>query len=126
MVLLAKNFKGYKNLAKLSSLGFTNGFYAGVPRISKKQIVEFKEDLIAVTSGIYGDVPNAILNFGEQKGEEVFLWWKEQFGDDFYVQIQNHDLPDEEHLNEVLLDLADKHDVKILAQNETFIPKRRF
>jgi DNA polymerase-3 subunit alpha len=66
------------------------------------------------------------LNFGEQKGEELFLWWKEQFGEDFYVQIQNHDLPDEEHLNEVLLDLADKHDVKILAQNETFIPKRRF
>jgi DNA polymerase-3 subunit alpha len=124
MVLLAKNFKGYKNLAKLSSLGFTNGFYAGVPRISKKQIAEFKEDLIAVTSGIYGDVPNAILNFGEQKGEEVFLWWKEQFGDDFYVQIQNHDLPDEEHLNEVLLDLADKHDVKILAQNETFYTKK--
>ena len=124
MVLLAKNFKGYKNLAKLSSLGFTNGFYAGVPRISKKQIAEFKEDLIAVTSGIYGDVPNAILNFGEQRGEEVFLWWKEQFGDDFYVQIQNHDLPDEEHLNEVLLDLADKHDVKILAQNETFYTKK--
>ena len=103
MVLIAKNFRGYKNLAKLSSLGFTNGYYAGVPRISKKQIVEFKEDLIAVTSGIYGDIPNAILNFGEQKGEELFLWWKEQFGEDFYVQIQNHDLPDEEHLNEVLL-----------------------
>jgi DNA polymerase-3 subunit alpha len=124
MVLFAKNFRGYKNLAKLSSLDLPTD-YAGVPRISKKQIVEFKEDLIAVTSGIYGDVPNAILNFGEQKGEELFLWWKEQFGDDFYVQIQNHDLPDEEHLNEVLLDLADKHDVKILAQNETFIPKKK-
>ena len=74
---------------------------AGVPRISKKQIAEYKENLIAITAGIYGDVPNAILNFGEQRGEEVFLWWKEKFGDDFYVQIQNHDLPGEEHLNEL-------------------------
>ena len=54
----------------------------------KKQITEFKENLIAVTSGIYGDVPNAILNFGEQKRRAVFLWWKEQFGDDFMFKFK--------------------------------------
>ncbi|WP_419868253.1 DNA polymerase III subunit alpha [Chryseobacterium sp. CT-SW4] len=120
VVLLAKDFNGYKNLAKLSSIGFLKGFYFGVPRVSRELIAEYKEGVIALTSGIYGDIPDAILNTGEQKGEELFKWWKDTFGDDFYVQLQNHKLPEEEHLNEVLLYFADKYNVKILAQNETF------
>lgn len=120
MVLLAKNEQGYRNLAKLSSLGFLHGFYFGVPRISRKMVAEYKEGLIALTGGIYGDIPNTILEMGSQKGEELFLWWKEAFGEDFYVQIQNHGVVEEDHVNEVLLELADEHDVKILAQNETY------
>ena len=124
MVLLAKNFTGYKNLAKLSSIGFVKGFYFGVPRISRQMISQYKEGLIAVTSGISGDIPDAILNFGEQKGEELFKWWKEEFGADFYVQIQNHGLYEEEHVNQTLLQFAEKYDVKILAQNETFYTEK--
>lgn len=124
MVLLAKNFTGYKNLAKLSSLGYVNGFYFGVPRISRQMVAEYKEGLIAVTSGIHGDIPDAILNFGEQKGEERFKWWHQTFGADFYVQLQNHQLQEEQHLNDVLLSLADKYNVKILAQNETFYTEK--
>ncbi len=124
MVLLAKNFTGYKNLAKLSSIGFVRGFYFGVPRISRQMISQYKEGLIAVTSGISGDIPDAILNFGEQKGEELFKWWKEEFGEDFYVQIQNHGLYEEEHVNQTLLQFAEKYDVKILAQNETFYTEK--
>lgn len=120
MVLLAKNFNGYKNLAKLSSMGYVNGFYFGVPRISRKQIEAYKDDLIAVTGSIHADIPNTILEFGETKGEELFVWWKEAFGDDFYVQIQNHDIDEEEYINDVLLGFADKYNVKILAQNETY------
>lgn len=120
MVLLAKNFKGYKNLAKLSSLGFLNGFYFGVPRVSRQMIAEYKEDLIAVTAGTSGDIPATILEFGDSKGEELFKWWKDTFGEDFYVQIQNHKIDEEEYVNDVLLGFADKYDVKILAQNETF------
>ena len=124
IVLLAKNFKGYKNLVKLSSLGYINGFYFGVPRISKKMIAELKEDIIAVTAGTMGDVPNAILEFGEQKGEEIFQWWKNTFQDDFYVQLQNHEIEEEHYLNEVLLGFAEKYEVKILAQNETFYTEK--
>src|SRR5690606_7077420 len=124
VVLLAKNFDGYRNLAKLSSLGYVNGFYFGVPRISKAMISEYKDNLIALTAGAAGDVPNTILEFGETKGEEAFRWWKETFGDDFYVQIQNHQVDEEEHLNEVLLQFADKYEVKILAQNETFYTEK--
>lgn len=124
VVLLAKNFNGYKNLAKLSSLGYLNGFYFGVPRISRKMVAEYKEDLIALTAGTNGDVPNTVLEFGEQKGEEIFKWWKDTFGDDFYVQIQNHGVDEEEYVNEVLLGFADKYDVKILAQNETYYTEK--
>jgi DNA polymerase-3 subunit alpha len=124
MVLLAKNFNGYKNLTKLSSMGFVNGFYFGVPRISREMISEYKEDLIAVTSSLNGDIPDTILNFGEQKGEEIFKWWKETFGEDFYIQLQNHHLPEEDYLNQILLQFADEHQVKILAQNETFYTEK--
>ena len=124
IVLLAKNMKGYKNLTKLSSIGYVNGFYFGVPRISKEMISEYKEDLIALTAGTLGDIPSTILEFGEQKGEEVFKWWKESFQDDFYVQIQNHEVEEEEHLNDVLLEFAEKYETKILAQNETFYTEK--
>lgn len=120
VVLLAKNQNGYRNIAKLSSLGYLNGFYFGVPRISRKMIADFKEDVIALTSGTSGDIPHTILEYGEQKGEELFKWWHETFGDDFYIQIQNHKVPEEEHINEVLLNWAEKYNVKILAQNETY------
>ncbi|MGS0747105.1 PHP domain-containing protein [Halpernia sp. GG3] len=69
VVLLAKNFNGYKNLTKLSSMGFVNGFYFGVPRISRQMISEYKEDLIAVTSSLNGDIPDTILNFGNKKAK---------------------------------------------------------
>ena len=124
IVLLAKNQNGYRNLAKLSSLGFLHGFYFGVPRISRQMIAEYKEDLIALTAGTSGDIPNTILEFGEQKGEELFRWWKDTFEDDFYVQIQNHEIEEEDHINEVLLEFADKYDVKILAQNETYYTEK--
>ena len=120
MVLLAKNFNGYKNLVKLSSMGYVNGFYFGVPRISRKQIEEYRNDLIAVSGSLNGDIPNTILEFGETKGEEIFKWWAETFREDFYVQIQNHNVYEEEYLNDTLLRFADKHSVKILAQNETY------
>lgn len=124
VVLLAKNFDGYKNLAKLSSLGYLHGFYFGVPRISRQMVAQYKDGLIALTSGTLGDIPSTILEFGEQKGEELFKWWKESFGDDFYVQLQNHGVEEEEYVNDVLLGFADKYDVKILAQNETFYTHR--
>ncbi len=124
VVLLAKNFSGYQNLAKLSSLGYVNGFYFGVPRISREMIAEHKDGLIALTAGTYGDIPNTILEFGEQKGEELFKWWHHTFQDDFYVQLQNHHVDEEDHVNNVLLQFADKYRVNILAQNETFYTEK--
>ena len=82
IVLIAKNKNGYHNLAKLSSHAFVDGFYY-LPRIDKKLIEQYKEDLIVLTGNLYGEVPSKVLNVGENQAEEALLWWKAQFGDDF-------------------------------------------
>jgi len=115
----AKNKKGYENLSKLSSIGFVDGFYY-VPRIDKDVLLKYKGDLIVTTGGLSGEVPSLILNVGESQAEEAFLWWKEQFGDDFYVELNRHNLPDENHVNEVLLQFAKKHNVKYIAANNNY------
>ncbi|MDX5324931.1 MAG: DNA polymerase III subunit alpha [Bacteroidota bacterium] len=119
IVFLAKNKRGYHNLSKLSSIGYIEGFYY-VPRVDREVIVTYKEDLIVTTGGLQGEVPYLILNVGEKQAEEAFLWWKEQFGEDFYVELCRHDLPEEERVNETLIRFARKHDVKIIAANNTF------
>lgn len=119
-VLLAKDFAGYKNLIKISSIGFTEGFYAGVARISRELIAEHKKDLIAVSGGIESEIPATILEFGEKRGEEVFKWWVDEFGEDFYVLLLNHHLDEEQYVNKVLLSFAKKYGVRVLAQNETY------
>jgi DNA polymerase-3 subunit alpha len=119
IVLLAKNKKGYHNLAKMSSIAYTNGFYY-VPRIDKKVIEQYKENVIALTGNLYGEVPNKILNVGEKQAEEALLWWKEQFGDDFYIEIMRHGQEDEDRVNQVLVRMAKDHDVKLVATNNTY------
>ncbi len=119
IVLLAKTKKGYHNLAKMSSIAFVNGFYY-VPRIDRKVIEEYKEDVIVLTGNTYGEVPNKILNVGEKQAEDALIWWKEQFADDFYIELMRHNQDDERVVNETLLKFAKKHDVKIVATNNTF------
>ncbi len=119
IVLLAKNKNGYLNLSKMSSIAFVDGKYY-VPRIDKKVIEQYKEDVIALTGNLYGEVPSKLLNVGEKQGEEALVWWKEQFGDDLYVEIMRHGQEDEDRVNDVLIKLARKHEVKIIATNNTY------
>lgn len=119
-LLLAKNKNGYRNLSKISSIGFVKGYYSGFPRVGKEVIEEYKQDLIATTGSITSEIPQTILNLGEQAGEEIFCFWHKLFGDDFYVEIIRHGLEDENYVNDVLINLAKKYEVKILAQNNTF------
>jgi len=119
VVLLAKSKKGYHNLAKMSSIAYTDGFYY-VPRIDKKIIEQYKEDLIALTGNLYGEVPSKILNVGEKQAEEALLWWKSVFGDDFYVELMRHGQEDEDRANQVLVPMAKKHNIKIVATNNTY------
>lgn len=119
IVLLAKNKKGYHNLAKMSSIAFTEGFYY-VPRIDKEVIQKYKEDIIVLSGSLYGEIPNKLLNIGENQAEEALLWWKEQFQDDFYLELSRHNQEDENRVNNSLIDLARKHNVKTIATNNIF------
>ncbi|TLP72988.1 DNA polymerase III subunit alpha [Maribacter sp. ACAM166] len=119
IVLLAKNKKGYHNLAKMSSIAYTNGFYY-LPRIDKKVIQQYKEDIIVLTGNLYGEVPGKVLNVGEHQAEEALLWWKHEFGDDLYMELMRHGQEDEERVNKVLLEFAKKHEVKLVASNNTY------
>ena len=119
IVLLAKTKKGYHNLAKLSSAAFTEGFYY-LPRVDRKLIEHYKEDLICLTGNLYGEVPSKVLNIGENQAEEALLWWKETFGDDLYIELMRHDQEDENRVNPVLIQFAKKHNVKLVATNNTY------
>jgi DNA polymerase III subunit alpha len=119
-VLLAKNKNGYHNLAKLSSLGFTEGLYGIHPRIDKELVQQYRQDLIATTGNLYSEVPHLILHVGEKQAEEAFKWWHELFGEDFYVELNRHGVAEEDHVNETLLRFARKYDVKYFAANECF------
>ncbi|MCR8666884.1 DNA polymerase III subunit alpha [Aestuariibaculum sp. M13] len=119
VVLLAKNKNGYHNMAKLSSHAFVDGFYY-VPRIDKKLIEQYKDDIMVLTGNLYGEVPSKVLNVGENQAEEALLWWKEQFGDDLYIELMRHNQEDENRVNTVLVDFARKHDVKLIATNNTY------
>jgi DNA polymerase-3 subunit alpha len=119
-VLIAKNKAGYHNLAKLSSLGFTEGLYGIYPRIDKELIQQYHEGIIATTGGLTSEVPFLILQVGERQAEEAFKWWHKTFGDDFYAELNRHGLPEEDRVNETLLRFCEKHKVKYFAANEVF------
>jgi len=119
IVLIAKNKKGYHNLAKLSSHAFVDGFYY-LPRIDKKLIETYKEDLIVLTGNLYGEVPSKVLNVGENQAEEALLWWKAQFGDDLYIELMRHNQDDENRVNPVLVAFSKKHNIKLVATNNSY------
>jgi DNA polymerase III subunit alpha len=119
VVFLAKSKEGYHNLVKMSSKAYTDGFYY-LPRIDRAIVETYKEDLIVLTGNLYGEVPSKILNVGERQAEEALLWWKEKFGADLYVEIMRHNQEDEDRVNPVLIGLAKKHAVKLVATNNTY------
>jgi len=118
-LLLAKNAEGYRNLVKLCSLGYMEGLYSKWPRIDKELIVKYHKGLIATTCCIGASVPQAILRDGEEKAEEEFKWWLDLFGEDYYIELQRHDIPDQNIVNEVLLKFAKKHNVKVICSNDS-------
>ena len=111
IVILAKNKKGYHNLAKMASIAYTQGYYY-VPRIDKKIVEQYKSDLMVLSGGMNGEISSKVLNIGQKQAEDALLWWKEQFGEDFYIEIMRHGQEDENRVNITLIELAKKHHVK--------------
>ncbi len=123
-VLLAKNKTGYQNLIKLTSLGYIEGIYSKYPRIDKELIEKYHEGLIATTCCIGAHVPQAILHLGEEKAEKEFKWWLDMFGDNYFIELQRHSIPEQEKINQFLLKLAKKYNVPVIATNDSHYTDR--
>ncbi|NBL64654.1 DNA polymerase III subunit alpha [Flavobacterium sp. NST-5] len=119
VVFLAKNKNGYHNLAKMASIAYTEGFYY-VPRINKSVVEKYKDDVIVLSGNLYGEIPSKILNVGEKQAEEALIWWKDLFGEDFYIEIMRHNQDDENRVNQTLIALSQKYNVKTVATNNTY------
>lgn len=118
-LMLAKNATGYKNLSKLTSLGYMEGLYSKWPRIDKQLIEKYHEGLIATSCCLAGEIPQAIANKSEEEAEELLKWWLDLFEDDYYIELQRHSLPEQDRVNEVLLKFAKKYNIKVIATNDS-------
>ncbi len=126
-ILLAKNDTGYKNLVKLTSIGFIEGMYSKYPRIDKELIHKYHEGLIATTCCLGALVPQMILKKGEAEAENEFKWWLNIFQEDYYVELQRHGMAEQEKVNKVLLKFAKKYNVKVIASNDShYVDKSDF
>lgn len=117
LILLAKNKIGYKNLIKLSTLGFTEGFYYR-PRIDLELLKKHSEGLICTSACVGGVVATHLVNNNYQKAKDVSLTYKEIFGDDFYLEIQDHNMAHERPMIEGIPKLAKELGIKLVATND--------
>jgi DNA polymerase-3 subunit alpha len=126
-LLLAKNKTGYENLSKLCSLGFMEGLYGKYPRIDKELLLKYHEGIIATSCCIGAEIPQAILHGRLEEAETKLKWWLDLLGEDFYIEIQRHRgmgnidglNVSQEDVNQHLLRLAEKYQVKVIATNDS-------
>ncbi len=125
-LLLAKNEQGYKNLSRICSTGFTEGMYRTFPRVDMSIIRKYSEGIIATSCCIGAMVPQAIIFKGEEAAEKILLDFVDIYGEDYYIELQRHFIQDidgtgisQEDVNQVLLKLAKKHNIKVIATNDS-------
>ena len=118
LVLLCKNETGYKNLIKMVSESWTRGFYVK-PRIDKSLLEKHHEGLIALSACLAGEIPRSILAGDIDKAVESAMWYKNLFGEDFYLEIQNHNLQDELRVVSGMRTVSDRTGIPLVATNDT-------
>ncbi|MCM1051179.1 MAG: DNA polymerase III subunit alpha [Paenibacillus sp.] len=128
LVVLAKNLTGYKNLIKIVSQAHTEGFYHH-PRTDKKALAAHREGLIVCSACLGGEIPRLISQGRIDEADKQVQWFKETFGDDYYIELQRHktNLPganretylEQQKVNPFLIELARKHDIKLIATNDS-------
>lgn len=117
LILLAKNNEGYQNLLKLSSFAYIDGMYYK-PRIDYKLLKEHSKGLICLSACIAGHIPQYILKRQYDEADKLALWFKDLFGDDFYLEIQNHGLEEEREVLVKLTEMSKRLGIKLVATND--------
>lgn len=117
LMLIAKNNVGYHNLVKLNSIGYVDGFHYK-PRIDYKTLEKYSEGLIVLSGCLGSDIPKNILSREFDRAEKYIEWFLNIFKDDFYIELQNHFLPEQVEVNEKLREYAKKYNIKTVATND--------
>ena len=129
LIVLAKNYTGYKNLIKLVSNAWVDGYYYR-PRTDREQLEKYHEGLIVCTACIAGEVPNKIIHDDIEGAREACEWYHRVFGDDFYLELQRHEVKDpslvanreayplQQKANKVLMKFAQEYGIKIVCTND--------
>lgn len=124
LILLAENNEGYRNLSRLVSLGYLDGFYRK-PRIDKEILRKYSKGLICLTACVQGEIPQAILSGGEEKARAVVQEYLEIFDrDHLFLELQNHDLPQEAQVRRGLHKLAEEFGLRLVATNDLHYVRR--
>ena len=123
LILLAKNKAGYKNLVQLDSMAFVDGFYYK-PKIDYKVLKEHSEGVICLSACVAGGIPRRLLADDYEGAKELALYLKDIFGEDFYIEIQNHGLDEEKRVLPLLVKLADDIGAEIVATNDVHYIKK--
>ncbi|EDX71746.1 hypothetical protein MC7420_2412 [Coleofasciculus chthonoplastes PCC 7420] len=122
-VVLAKNTQGYKNLVKLTTISHLKGIQGtGIfqrPCINKEFLQQYRDGLIVTSGCLGGEVPQAILKGDVQKARELAQWYKEVFGDDYYLEIQDHGSIEDRIVNVEIVKIARELEIKIVATNDS-------
>ncbi|MGI6152461.1 MAG: DNA polymerase III subunit alpha [Christensenellaceae bacterium] len=123
LVLLAKNMAGYKNLMKLSSIGSIEGFYYK-PRIDYELLAQHTEGLICLSACLAGDIPRLLSQNDYAGAKKLTLELKGMFGEDFYLEIQDHGIPEQRLINPMLIKLANETSVRLVATNDVHYTRK--
>jgi len=117
LILLAKDFEGYKNLIKIVSLSFLEGFYYK-PRVDKELLREYSKGIIALSSCLAGEIPSYILQNNLEKAKNAIKEYLDIFGEDFYLELQNNGMEEQEYVNSYLIKLSRELNVPLVATND--------
>jgi DNA polymerase III subunit alpha len=117
LTLLAKDFEGYKNLCKLNSRGWLEGFY-GKPRVDHELLREYSKGVIAMSGCLGAQIPRTLLDVGFEAGEETLKKYLELYGDNFFIELQDHGIDEQSRLNPMLKQLANKYGLGMVATND--------
>ena len=118
LILLAKDNEGYKNLTKIVSIGFTEGFYYK-PRIDKETLEKYHEGLVCCSACLAGELPQAILKGDMEEAENVANWFKNIFREDYYLEIQHNGIKEQVLVNQKLIELSRKLNIPLVATNDS-------
>ncbi|MDP8238212.1 MAG: DNA polymerase III subunit alpha [Candidatus Hatepunaea meridiana] len=125
LVLLAKDYTGYRNLTKLSSEGYISGFYYK-PRIDKELLSEYHQGLICLSGCLEGEIPQILLSGNMNAAKEVAGFYKSLFGEDFYLEIMRHGINEQEQIIPPMVELSHEMDIKLVATNDAHYIKREY